>query len=366
MAINRRQFLGLAGGAMILLPAVGLSRSSLPKLLSCRSNDDGGHFLSCVDTGGNLQFDIRLPSRGHGMTVHPGGKSVVVFARRPGEYLWVVDLESGHVMHRVNASDQRHFYGHGIFDPAGHYLYVTENDYTNTNGVIGIYDALSAYQRIGEIDSQGIGPHEIGLLNDGNTLVVANGGIETHPDLGRAKLNIPTMRPNLAYIDRQNGKLMGLYEPPTQWHQLSIRHFDINSRDQICIALQYEGAKHDHPPLVALHKGQDQLQLLQAPATVQNKMKNYCGSARFNTLGDRFAISSPRGGIITYWSDEGEYLDYSQLADGCGIAARGHDVFYLSSGNGSIIEYHLDSNRVSRRIMGTEGMHWDNHMNLAG
>jgi hypothetical protein len=338
----------------------------MPKLLSCRSNNEGEHFLSCVDTLGQLQFDIRLPSRGHGMTLHPDGKHVVVFARRPGEYLWVVDLETAQVIHRVEASKQRHYYGHGVFDPTGQYLHVTENDYANSKGVIGIYDASTSYRRIGEIDSQGIGPHEIGLLSDGQTLVVANGGIETHPDLGRAKLNIPTMRPNLAYIDRQRGKLIGRYEPPPEWHQLSIRHFDINPQDQVCIALQYEGARHHHPPLVALHQGQDQLQLLHAPSVVQKKMKNYCGSARFNTLGNRFAISSPRGGIITYWTREGEYLDHSLLADGCGIAARDPDVFYLSSGNGSIVEYHLETKTISQSIIGINSLHWDNHMNLTG
>ena len=57
------------------------------------------------------------------------------------------------------------------------------------------------------------GPHEIRLLPQGDTLVVANGGIETHPDSGRSKLNLPTMRPNLAYITI-DGALKDRVAPP--------------------------------------------------------------------------------------------------------------------------------------------------------
>ena len=46
------------------------------------------------------------------------------------------------------------------------------------------------FARVGEFPTHGVGPHELLLLGDGRTLAVANGGIETHPDFGRAKLNI--------------------------------------------------------------------------------------------------------------------------------------------------------------------------------
>ena len=40
------------------------------------------------------------------------------------------------------------------------------------------------------------------LMPDGETFVVANGGIETHPDYGRAELNLETMDPSVAFVDR--------------------------------------------------------------------------------------------------------------------------------------------------------------------
>jgi hypothetical protein len=40
-------------------------------------------------------------------------------------------------------------------------------------GVIGVYDARANYKRIDEFPTFGIGPHDLALLPDGKTLVVA-------------------------------------------------------------------------------------------------------------------------------------------------------------------------------------------------
>ena len=44
-------------------------------------------------------------------------------------------------------------------------------------------------------------PHEAILLADGKTLAVANGGIETHIETGREKLNLDFMQPSLALVE---------------------------------------------------------------------------------------------------------------------------------------------------------------------
>ncbi len=98
----------------------------------------------------------------------------------------------------------RHFFGHGVFSPDGALLYATENDFDNAAGMVGIYDARSGFARIGEFPTHGVGPHELLLLGDGRTIAIANGGIETHPDFGRAKLNLPTMKPSFVLVDRAN------------------------------------------------------------------------------------------------------------------------------------------------------------------
>ena len=80
--------------------------------------------------------------------------------------------------------------------------------------MIGVYDATDGFRRIGEFPTHGVGPHELLLLDDGRTLAIANGGIETHPDFGRAKLNIATMKPSFVFVDRITGDLIEKHELP--------------------------------------------------------------------------------------------------------------------------------------------------------
>ena len=72
-------------------------------------------------------------------------------------------------------------------------------------------------------------PHEAMLLGD-DVICVANGGIETHPDFGREKLNLSTMKPNVAFIDRLTGDLISLRELPPDLHQVSLRHLAPDAR----------------------------------------------------------------------------------------------------------------------------------------
>src|SRR3546814_20493551 len=83
---------------------------------------------------------------------------------------------------QLGAPDGRHFYGHAVFDRAERLLYTTENDYEAGRGVIGVWDADAGYARAGELDAHGIGPHDLALGPDGRSLVIANGGLLTHPD----------------------------------------------------------------------------------------------------------------------------------------------------------------------------------------
>ncbi len=113
----------------------------------------------------------------------------------------------------------RHFYGHGVFSRDGRLLYATEHDNETRAGLIGVYNATGGYKRIGEMPTYGIGPHEVILLSDGKTLAVANGGIETHIETGREKLNLSSMQPSLAFIDSTNGRLISQHKQSAELAQ---------------------------------------------------------------------------------------------------------------------------------------------------
>lgn len=361
MEINRRKLLGLGVCLALLGPTALLAANSPPRLLSCRSSTDGRHWLSITRLNGDALFDIPLPARGHGVCLNAAHTLAAVFARRPGTFVWIINPDSGQVVAKVNAPEGRHFYGHGVFTPDERLLLCSENAYDSGEGRIGVYDCHDNFRRIGEFSSGGVGPHEIRLRNDGQTLVVANGGILTHPDMPRIKANLDSMRPNLSYLTLTDGTLTDQVEPPAHWHQLSIRHIDLSSGDQVAIAMQYQGDSSAQPPLIATHRRGEPLRWLTAPTGIQQRMQNYCGSVRFATDGKSFAVSAPRGNLVTYWSAQGDYLGSHRQRDACGIAVTPTG-FLVSDGSGEVLQVNQQLQR--QPLFRAADSRWDNHMVL--
>lgn len=179
MATRRRFLAGaLAAGVM---PLRGWASVGHPKYLSAARRPDGAYVLVGLRGDGAQAFQIDLPARGHAAAAHPERAEAVAFARRPGTYAVVLDCADGTVLAQLEAPKGRHFYGHGVFSQDGTRLYTTENDFDGAAGVIGVWDAVHDYARLGEFSSGGVGPHEILRLPRLDVFVVANGGIATHP-----------------------------------------------------------------------------------------------------------------------------------------------------------------------------------------
>ena len=225
--IDRRDFLK-AAGVGFLATLTPLARASALEadavFATAFRNRDGAYGVAVLSDAGKILHAVPLPDRGHDITFDPGSRRSVVFARQPGTFAVVFDHAGRDEPVTIGSAAGRHFFGHGVFSPDGALLYATENDFDNAAGMVGIYDARDSFRRLGEFPTHGVGPHEMLLLGDGRTLAICNGGIETHPDFGRAKLNIPTMKPSLVLVDRISGDLVEKHELPASLHQLSIRH----------------------------------------------------------------------------------------------------------------------------------------------
>jgi len=341
------------------------AHSDTQRILSCRSDHEGRHFFSQINYKNKTEADILLPQRGHGVSTTRDGRLAAVFARRPGDFVWIIDLETQQVMHKIHAPNERHYYGHGVFTGDGAALLCSENAYEEGKGVIGVYDVHDNYKRVAEFESYGVGPHEIKLLPDSKTLVVANGGIDTHPDSPRVKLNLDSMRPNLAYIDIASGRLLHKHELEPELHQLSIRHIDISSSNTVAIAMQFQGAANIHPPLIAIQRDDEPIKLLTAPDDVQTRLRNYCGSVVLSDDDSTFLVSSPRAGLTTLWSDDGVYLGAHGQADACGVACLvdGRARFLISDGTGAVTE--LSHDLTSTVYYASQKWHWDNHLYIS-
>lgn len=374
MGIDRRTVLRLLAGGLLSASPLGLPLSLGAALggrlyLGASAGTGEAYRVSGFRGSGAPVFDLSLPGRGHSFAVAPRGRTAVLFARRPGRFALAIDLVRGVVTAEFATPRDRHFYGHGVFSRDGRFLYASENDFRGERGVIGIYDAGKGYRRAGELASHGIGPHEIGLLSDGTTLVVANGGILTHPDLPRVKLNLGTMAPSLCYIHRGDGRLLQERRLAPPFRQLGIRHLAVGQDDAVAVAMQYEGPRGDLLPLVALHRPHADSSAPLLPLTaahhVWRAMRQYCGSVCFDSSGRLMAASAPRGNLVTFWdADAGIYLSSARVPDGSGVApGERAGEFLASSGHGGVAVIDAWSGKTTPLgATFVNNRRWDNHL----
>ena len=363
--IGRRRFLAAlatAGAAPMLVARTFEGR----RYIGCRANREGRFLASVFDESGRIHHDVPLPGRGHGFAVQPSTGHVVVFARRPGDWAIVLNSATGAVLERLSATEGRHFYGHGAFSPDGALLYTSENGFEDGRGIIGVWDVARDWRRVREWSSHGVGPHEVRVLGGGARLAVANGGIRTHPDTGRAKLNLETMVSSLAVLDTMDGRLVCSASFGERLRRLSIRHLDIDRDSRIVVAMQHEGSRRDRVPLVALERDA-RLVPAYAPAEVGRRMRQYAGSVCFDASGRYVAVSHPHEGIVSSWtSRSARWLALTELPDTCGIApGAGAGVFIATGAGGRIAR--IDARTGESEVLArSDGSRWDNHLLALG
>lgn len=321
--LDRRQFLAGAGSLFLSTTSTYAKEKidiSDALLASCIKHKDGRFGAVLLDHNLEPIKHIPLPARGHDVVFSPTTTQLIAFARRPGNFAVVFDNTHTSEPRIVTAPVGRHFYGHGVFSFNGKLLYASENDYDNAIGKIGIYDATSEFKRIGEFNSFGIGPHEIILLDDGKTLVVANGGIETHPDFGRAKLNLATMQSSIAFIDVTHGSLIEKHTLPSVVQKLSLRHMAQVAKDAIVFGGQYQGSKQDRPQLIGTCKLGEGLNFWELPEKSLGIFANYTGSIAVDRGYGQVAVSSPAGSVIGIFdARDGSMQSVINLQKGNGI-----------------------------------------------
>jgi hypothetical protein len=376
-ALNRRQVLGL--GALLCAPmqAVFAAANRQPLLISAASDGDDKHWvigLRANAAGGlDTAFKHQLPERAHHIALNVERGFYVVLARRPGTWMMLGDLATGALHTEIRVPADRHLFGHGVF-ASDDLFYTTESDFEDMTGDSGRVTewqvtgegATAKLERVREFPSYGVGPHELLLHPDGDTLIIANGGIRTYPTHDRDNLNVDTMQPSLAYIDRNSGALLEQHYMPDEFHQSGIRHLDVNADGLVALAMQFEGEPFMDVPLLATHRRGEELRLLKAAPELQPQMMQYVGALRFDAGGRFFAASCPKGNMITFWdAAAGTLLHSTRARDGCGVCAV-QDGFVFSTGTGRIAHIDLAANAVTDYETAAEAAHvfWDNHMSV--
>lgn len=361
MAIDRRDFLI---GSVIAVGAAGghaFARDTTPAAFAsaCR-RANGSYAIVLITASGRIVKEIAIAARAHDIAWSAVTGRAVAFARQPGEF--AVAFEPGKDREPVLFAppDNRCFFGHGVFSSDGRLLYTTENDIDLGLGCIGVYDAGAGFRRVGEFASGGVGPHELILLDDGETLAIANGGYETLPATGRQAIDIAGMQPSLVFIDRRHGTVLARHDQPRELAALSIRHLAVDADGRVWFGCQWEGSPDAAPAVIGRASRDSAPLLIQAEAASGAALKGYVGSLAMSRDGRTLAASAPRAARIVYIDvASGRLSSETRLADGCGIAASG-DGFTISSGHGRLISHQSETGDLTLSV--ADGMALDNHL----
>lgn len=330
-------------------------------LLSAFEDAAGDQYVGGLSLATASVFGAKVPMRAHGCAVHPTDPNrVLFFARRPGTQAFELDLASNRVSLAFETRAGQHLSGHGVFSPQGDLLFTPEHDYERIRGVVSVRDTRT-YEVIAEIDTRGIDPHEIVWLAERRQLLVANGGILTHPRSYRRKLNIETMDPSLCVLDAANGECL------EQWrlreHLLSIRHLSIASDGVAAIGLQYEGPREQAPSVVAVYRPGEGIFQLECPFDALRRLNGYVASVCVSEANDLIAASCPYGEGVACWSKRsGEFRGIVSAREAYGLSRGGDGSIYASRRDGTAFE--IGKTRLRShflKIESTKPIRWDDH-----
>ena len=316
--------------------ATTAAATAAPPLLATAWNDARGrHLVGLLALAGErirIAASIEVPTRAHSIAVEPGG-AVLAVARRPGD--WLLRWHPRRAATRGAAQwhwsgDERCFTGHTLRSPDGRHLFTAETDLRSGAGLLvqRDTDSLSVLR---EWPTRGSDPHDLQWLPSGR-LLVANGGIPTLPETGRAKRALDRMDSSIVEIDpRDNepGRALRLPDP-----RLSLRHLALHPSGQVAIALQ---AEHDEPadraqaPVLALYDPATEAlrSVSHAPLLQRPILQGYGGDVA--ALPQGWVVSCPRAGQLAFFALDGSWQDQQPLADACALAESGSQVWAVGS-----------------------------------
>lgn len=315
MKIHRRTFLRTACS----LPFVGVAGCStkaqtkpLPSIAAAAHWPDADAVFY-PDVIANPARQVKLPMRAH--EILPLTEHWLVIGRRP-DYRALIVAADGTVHTELRAVRGRHFYGHGCLN--GQMLLLSENDVDNGRGVIGIYDSGN-FERIGEIESGGVGPHDI-CAGPEATLVVAHGGIVTHPASGYQILNPNSLKPAISWLDVNSGIIVADHQPADP--RYSIRHLAPDG-GRVFAAMQFQGDYRDcRKSLVTVCAPDLPLQGLEISPEDLASLGGYIGDICLHPSSRLLATSSPATGQLAVWhADELRFLWRCHLPGVCALTA---------------------------------------------
>lgn len=356
--LSRRHALLALGGTLGPLRLLGAGRPDTDQVLAAWQRD-GVYGVGVLELGPGqtlVRHQLAVPTRAHGLLAQADG-SVLVVARRPGDWLLRWQPASGRTQWHW-AGDERRFNGHVAGEAQGRTLWTTETDLDTAQGRLVRRDA----QSLAALDvwpTQGMDPHALLALPramaelPAGAMLVANGGIPTLPETGRARRAGTRMDASLVALDPMDGRVLGQWRAADPF--LSLRHLAWDPvSGSLGIALQAEhsdGSARAGAPVLAVFDGQT-LRLAQGQPPLAGYGGDICALP-----GGGFAVSCPRADTVALFDAQGDWRTGLPLREACALAAGASR--WLAAGVEHAVRPAMDDTRVAPAW--PTGLQPDNH-----
>jgi hypothetical protein len=230
---------------------------------------------------------------GHGFTPRIGKTHIVMITEKHGEGCVEFDLNSGKVLRRIRPGAGREFYGHSAFSPDAKLWYSTEADTASYAGVLAVRDADSLELRDKTFPTHGVAPHDCILVDDGETLVITNGG----GPLGNT--NEPAC---VSYVNVKNGearKVLKFKDP-----KINAGHIAMSSKGElVCVSAPRKGIESNDKDwrgaISFYHPDRDEFITTEDP--IRERMISETLSVAFDEVTRYVGATNPAGDLVTFW-----------------------------------------------------------------
>lgn len=358
-----------AAAAMFAGPACARRNraSQVVSLAAAWNGADGRHHVGVLELAPGesaapprlrVRHSLQVPTRAHAVVPWPDG-SLIAVARRPGA--WMLRWQPGSAKTSVRwrwSEPDRSFNGHvlpyvpnsDVLPAWPRALVSTETDAADGTGLLVHRDATTLAV-LAEWPTRGIDPHAVLALPDGSWLV-ANGGVPTLPESGRAKGDRSAMDSSIVQLDAA-GRQRGMWRLDDQ--RLSLRHLARHADGVVGVALQAEHDDADErrrAPLLALWDGQR----LRAGETVE--LDGYAGDIVARPAG--FMLGATRAGCVAHFDLQGRLVDRHPLPQACALTPLGVQGWLAAGPTDRKVAMSVDP-RQAALASGSDGLRIDNH-----
>lgn len=245
---------------------------------------------------------------GHGITPDPNHPERLAVFEKRGKGGCEIDLKSGSVTRNIATKANREFYGHGTYSPDGKLLYCTETVLEgNHAGIVAVRDA-ETHEELGEFPTFGSSPHDCRLIEEGDVMVITNGG-------GSLK----GVAPSVTYVDVRAEKLLEKLEFDTA--TINAGHLDITTKGGLAVvSAQREGLPDRHPGGISLRLANDKLNTLKKPRKIVDRLVGETLSVCIHESTNVVGATTPAGNLLTFWDlESGELIRSYDLQNPRGI-----------------------------------------------